>query len=372
MRAGGFGQPPAAGGFGQPPAAGGFGQPPAAGGFGQPPAAGGFGQPPAAGGFPQPGGVAGGLQPPGAAQMQQQQAVDAASQFGPGRYMIEVDQAFNALHPNCRFRTFVYSICTPGQSEQAEKRVRYGMRELGGGAREEQWLVARRENPGPEKMFPVPLHFFPGLLARAKKQKTATESFEQQADIVKGGIQQLRRLSEENAAAFQRLAERKSLIEYNIVQMMAMIEAMRQSNLAAGEERHTVSVQVARLQQQLDRPGAYFSSIQELKPCLNKETAAAANESLRSSTAAGGPSGRRINSGLGSSSTSSSSLRRHVDMMKEWNSSIARTAVAIERLAKMVGKDSADVHAAWTQKGGGGGSSGVGHLDHSRSFYASS
>ena len=303
---------------------------------------------------------------PGAAQMQMQQAMDAVNHFGPGRYLTEVDQAYNALHPNCRFRTFVYSICTAGQSEQAEKRIRYGMRELGGGAREEQWLVAKRENPDPENMYPEPIHFFQGLLNRAKKQQTTTEAIEKRAEYVKAKIMQLKHLGEENMAGYQRLAERKSLVEYNIVQMMTMIECMRQSNLAAGEERHTVSAQVAKLQQQLDRPGSYFSSVQELKPCLNRETATAANEALRNPSSSSGNA--KIGSRTGGSSSSGTNLRRHLEMMKEWQCSISRMAIAIERLAKMVGHDSADVNAAWSQRAGVNGSLGGGHGEFASSW----
>jgi hypothetical protein len=115
-----------------------------------------------------------------------------------------------------------------------------------------------------------------------------------------------------------------------VLKMMSMIESMRQTNLAQGEEKQTVSAAVARLHQQLDRPGQFRSAVQELEPWLMRETAAAA---------AAGEGGNVKNA-------RSNWTRAQLDLLKEWQATMARTEAAIELLARCVGSDSADVTAA--------------------------
>lgn len=276
---GGFGQAPAGGGFGaakQPsggfgggaPAAGGFGQAPAAGGFGAgAKAPGGFGSGASgfgaaggggaggfgggAGGFGSAGGASGGFgggggggfgksaaPPPQLGQNPYARPAGSAGAAVVGAYLLQWDSAYNADHPECKFRDFVYTMCTPGHSEHAIIRERSRFYT---GPKDEQWIIAKRDNPDPERMYPEPVHFMMGLKDRALKQKAQIAEHHKFIDAMLKSLAELRAIQDENQDRFNKLVLEETMIEGRLLIALAKAEALRQTGLRIGSERHTVA-----------------------------------------------------------------------------------------------------------------------------------
>ena len=312
--AGGFGAAPAAGGFGAAPAAGGFGKAPVAGGFGAPaaaPAAGGFGAAPAggfgaaapaAGGFGKAPGFGGGFGAPAAGGFGAAPAAPApVAVYSPdlnvadlsrhatiGRYLMQMDSAYNAMSADCKFRTFVFNMCPAGTSARNE---RYAYEVLGGKFPERQWVEASRENPDPENMVPAPLHFMSGLLTRTDKQREMVTLLHKKADTVAEKAAQLRKLNAENANAFRNLKEKTTMLERQALLTLSKVETLRQRNLPLGEEKHKILGRAAWLRSQLNAPGSFKATLAEIEPFIGAGAIAAAGSSSGGAGTSGGADG---------------------------------------------------------------------------------
>jgi hypothetical protein len=254
----GFGGTAGAGGFGGGATTGGFGQAPAAGfgakGFGGGSGLGttGFGQPAAA----------------GAANMNVNPYANPAGSAGSavvGQYLLQWDNVYNADHPDCKFRDFVYNMCTPGHSEMAILRERRAPQSRGAvGCKEEQWLIARRDNPDPERMYPSPVHFMIGLKARATKQKEAVADYHARVDWLLDKLAELRSLQAENDDRYRKLLQEQSMVEGRVLMAMAKAEVLRQGGLKVGEERHRIAQRTEQLRGILEAMSQSLSDLESL------------------------------------------------------------------------------------------------------------
>ncbi|CUG93601.1 nucleoporin (Nup54), putative [Bodo saltans] len=363
--AGGFGAP-AAGGFGAP-AAGGFGKAPVAGGFGAPapggfgaPAAGGFGAP-AAGGFgaPQPpqtglgvGGfgtappamapAAGTFGAPAAQPMAYQPVLDPTRQSTIVRYLLEIDNAYNALHPTCKFRSFVYNMCTPGLGDQAIARERYAAANAGGGCREEDWIAAQRANPDPENMYPYPVSFFQGLKQRVDKQTEMFDNYHKHMDSIESQVRELEDLQDTNASEYAKFQVDQTMLERRWMAITAKVETIRQLKLPIGEERTEIYERAQQMLLQLRADGKYASAASELDQLLDIEATIASQSSSSSSNS--GNAGAKGGVSIVSSANGSSLVEPHV--LKDWRKFLEHLQEGIERLKHVVDKDISDAKAA--------------------------
>jgi hypothetical protein len=255
----GFGAAAGGGGFGaKQPAAGGFGT---SGGFGAP-AGGGFGKTGGGGGF----GTAGGGQAgPALGVNPYARPAGAAGAAVVGQYLLQWDNVYNADHPDCKFREFFYNMCTPGHSEQAVQRERQGPLLRGSaGCREEQWIVARRDNPDPENMYPAPVHFQVGLKARAAKQKEQVAEYHKHVNALLKSLAELRALQDENDDRYRRLLLEESMIEGRLLIAMARAEVLRQGGLKIGQERHAVGQRTDALRGRLAAASVALGELESL------------------------------------------------------------------------------------------------------------
>eukprot|EP00796_Vickermania_ingenoplastis_P007491 gene7491-5278_t len=307
--ASGFGAPAAGGtgGFGAPAGGtGGFGAPGKtnASGFGAPAAAGGgFGAPAGgAGGFGAPAGGTGGFGAPASgavgfgagalATSQQQnqfpmtgmggpytvaptpdvvQAEQLAKQSPMASYLIELDHAYDALHPQCRFRTFMYNICGPGLRDAAVHRERYVACMNGGGCSDEQWMRALQQNPDPIHRYPTPIHFAQEIQKRVEKQKEAIDIMIQRVQDLLQDIEAVAILDAANQATCKEIRQSEIMLQRRWYALLAKTETMghQGSKGADGLLAHRAGM----LRQQLDAPGGFQTTLDELQPYLEGQTA---------------------------------------------------------------------------------------------------
>ena len=123
-----------------------------------------------------------------------------------GNKLLHYDNVYNADHADCKFRDFVYNVCTTGQSEAAAQRERLLVTQRGGAHKEEQWVVAKRDNPDPERMYPAPIHFQAGLLKRVESQRAHIEGpCHNYVDMLRQKMNELAALEASNAQRARKL-----------------------------------------------------------------------------------------------------------------------------------------------------------------------
>lgn len=254
-----------------------------------------------------------------------------------GRYLVELDNAYNALHPNCRFRAFLYNMCAPGQSTAAVERERFVAAHAGGGCREEDLLRAQERNPDPLRMYPTPVHFMQELKARVEKQQEIIASMTKHADILVDKAERFRQLDEANAAQYRELMLEQVMLQRRWYSLLKKVETLRQLGLPLGEENRLAGT-VKNLSAQLLAPGVYKTALAELQPFLDAESAAVA------SLLKCGPGDKTSDPAVGKAN---GVLQRRTDpqMMKNWMRFAERIQEGVEALSELLEKNSADMRA---------------------------
>lgn len=182
-----------------------------------------------------------------------------------GQYLLQWDNVYNADHPECKFREFFYNMCTPGQGEHAIQREKLGPQLRGApGCREEQWIIARRDNPDPERMYPAPVHFAVGLKQRATKQKQQVELYHKHVEHLLASLRELRSIHEDNQERFRKLVLEESMIEGRLLRAMCRAEALRQGGLKIGPERHSVAQRCEAATQKLQQLAQTLTDLEPL------------------------------------------------------------------------------------------------------------
>lgn len=205
--------------------------------------------------------------------------MDVAKQSAIGRYLLELDSAYSALNPRCKFRAFVYNICTPGQGERAVERERYIAALAGGGCKEEEWVLARDQNPDPENMYPAPIHFMQELLERAKKQEEAIGSFQKVVDTIVARTQRLKEIQEQNAAAQRKLELEHVMLQRRWLSLLRKSELIRLAGKPLSDEQQEIGSPVSALLAMLNAPGHFKSAVSDVQPFVEAEAAMLASVS---------------------------------------------------------------------------------------------
>ena len=205
---------------------------------------------------------------------QQQQLTYAMEQSPLVRYLVELDHAYDAVHPDCKFRTFLYNMCSQGQTEQAIEREKNTAAQLGGaGAREEQLILARGDNPDPNNMFPTATHFMVGLFQHGSKQKQALSLLMNNEDSLKRKVKELNDANMQNAAMWRDLSKNQILLERLIWDLTQQKEQIRLWGVPlAGQEKFNLEEQVVALKDKLNAPGQFRSPFDGVVPFLQMQT----------------------------------------------------------------------------------------------------
>ncbi|RNF04116.1 nucleoporin (NUP54/57) [Trypanosoma rangeli] len=255
-----------------------------------------------------------------------------------GRYLLELDNAYNALHPNCRFRAFLYNMCTPGQSTMAVERERFITAQAGGGCREEELLRAQERNPDPLRMYPTPVHFMLELKARVEKQQEAIAAMRKHVEALISKAEHFRQLDEANVAQCRELMLEQVMLQRRWYSLVKKVETLRRLGLPLGEEGRIASI-VKTLKLQLAAPGVYKAALSELQPFLDAESAAVASL-LRSCPGEEEAREPAIPKEGGM-------LQRRTDpqLLKNWTRFAEHIQEGVEALVELLEKDTADMRA---------------------------
>ncbi|CCD15391.1 unnamed protein product [Trypanosoma congolense IL3000] len=331
---GGFGTGATTGGFGTSNT-GGFGTS-NTGGFGTGATTGGFGTGATTGGFG--GGMTGVSGRPTVMGAAQQSAV--ACQSALARYLLEFDNAYNAMHPNCRFRAFLYNLCTPGQSMMAVERERLIYTAAGGDSREEDLLRAQQRNPDPVRMYPTRVHFMQELKARMDKQKEMLAAMLKHVDSLISKAEYFRELDEENGAQFSELVQEQAMLQRRWYTLLRKVETLRQLGVPLAEESRIGGITNA-LSAQLAAPDMYRSALKELQPFLDAESAMVTSLVRRHSAVATDGMER------GTAANSGALLNNRVDraLMRDWVRYAERIQQGVESLNALLERDTRDMRA---------------------------
>lgn len=268
--AGGFG---VGGGFGAKPG-GGFGAS-APSGFGAPTTgATGFGA-----GATAPAGIGGwGMQQPNPVMqpqaLQQQQPTvtlqDFTRQSALASYLVKLDESYNALHPNCRFRAFVYNRCGAGQVMDAIQKERYTAYLNGGGCSEEAYMQALHQNPDPGHLYPSPIHFSQELLRRTEKQRDAVKVLQKKVTELLQDIDTVAAMDAANVRRQREVEQEEVMLQHRWYSLLCKMELLRRHGTSCGEEG-LLNSRVEQLRKLLGAPGHFGQLLSELRPFLTEE-----------------------------------------------------------------------------------------------------
>lgn len=351
---GGFGAKPAVtvGGWGTTSTAGqGFGS---TGGFGT---TGGFGNTTAT---TQGFGVQSGFSQPVQQQPQQPQVTlrDYNRQSALASYLMELDNAYNALSPKCRFLTFAYNRCAPGQVVDAIQKQRYIAHVNGGGCSEEDWMQAQHRNPDPTHLYPVAVHFMQEVQKRTEKQKEATQQLSKHVGELLEDVEAIVALNAANSAQLRELKQDAVMLRRRWYAVLRKTESLRLRGTPCGEES-LLAQRVDVLRQQLASSGQFRSALGELQPFVEAETSraamAAARASPRREGSASTDGGRdwqlapstAADAASDSAGGGAGALVPEVDplVMRGWLQIAEQTQHAIESLAELLETDGKDMKA---------------------------
>lgn len=270
---------------------------------------------------------------------------DFARQSALASFLMELDKAYDALGPKCRFRTFVYNVCPPGQATDAVQRERYIAFLNGGGVPEEDWMAALQHRPDPLRTYPQPLHFAQELRQRCDKQKAELKRL---TDLVDGYLQDVETvaaLDEANKNRLKVLRQEDSMLRRRWYLLQLKLEVLSRLGQSSGDESLLLR-QVDQLRQTLAAPGMFRDALESLQPLLDSEAEACAEQQSASMTAA-----RRSTGGSKSYDEVGSSgcglLRSHVDstVMDGWVRYAKQMQGGIQALHSLLERDSKDMAA---------------------------
>ncbi|EAN84640.1 nucleoporin (NUP54/57), putative [Trypanosoma cruzi] len=267
----------------------------------------------------------------------EQNIQEFGSQSTAGRYLLELDNAYNALHPNCRFRAFLYNMCAPGQSTMAVERERFIAAQAGGGCKEEELLRAQERNPDPLRMYPSPIHFMQELKARAEKQQEVITAMTKHVDVLISKSERFREMDEANVAQYRELMLEQVMLQRRWYSLLKKVETLRQLGLPLGEESRIARI-VKTLNLQLSAPGVYRTALSELQPFLDAESATVASL-LRSRP------GDEAREPVVAKEDGMLQRRTDPQLLKNWTRFAERIQEGVEALIELLEKDSADMRA---------------------------
>ncbi|AAZ11109.1 nucleoporin (NUP54/57), putative [Trypanosoma brucei brucei TREU927] len=277
---------------------------------------------------------------PNAVGASQQQVINCQSAVG--RYLLEIDHAYNAMHPNCRFRSFLYNVCAPGQSIMAVERERLIYAAAGGECKEEDLLRAQQRNPDPVHLYPTRVHFMQELKNRVEKQKEILEAMSRHVDSLATKADHFRELDEANAAQYRELQQEQAMLQRRWYSLLMKVETLRQLGLPLAEESRMGGI-ASTLSAQLSAPGMYKTALTELQPFLDAESSTITSFLRRNSV--GGSEGA-----ICTPSEGVGTLRNNrVDqaLLRDWARFAERIQQCVEGLSELLERDAADMRAIY-------------------------
>ncbi|KAG5471511.1 hypothetical protein LSCM1_01604 [Leishmania martiniquensis] len=283
---GGFG--PKLGGGGGTSAAPGFGAPTAAAtGFGAkataPAATSGWGmqQPVAA--------MQSGAQQPQQAPVQAQQLTvtlqDFTRQSALASYLLKLDESYNALHPNCHFRAFVYNSCGAGHVMDAIQKERYTAFLHGGGCSDEAYMHALQKNPDPGRLYPSPIHFSQELRRRTERQRDAVKVLQSKVAELLQDVDTVAAMDAANLRRQREVEQEEVMLRHRWYTLLCKMELLGRHGTSCGEES-LLNSRVDQLRQLLRAPGRYSQLLHELRPFLTEEASRVAMITQKSASKA--------------------------------------------------------------------------------------
>lgn len=270
------------------------------------------------------------------------------------RYLLELDNAYNALDPNCKFRMFLYNLCPPGTATDLMNKERItaslALPSGKGGCREEDWIMAQRNNPDPENFYPCPHHFFQGLWPRVLKQKEYIDQYHVQLEAIEKKRNALSQIDEENTDQYHKLQVEQTMIERRWLAVTSKIETLRQLGIPLGEEKEAILDVANQLLANLKGPGNLISTVNDLEPLIEQEAdrlAAKTAERQRMAQQASRNNAKGTSSSSGGLLTSGAAASLlDPTTLKDWYVFLDRMQDGIEQMKRFVDTDLRDVQAA--------------------------
>lgn len=323
--------PPATGGWGVTPNAGGGAAPMQ--GFGGPvPQTGGFNSAPMGGFGTQP------QQQQGFAGNPQQSMLppqsnqpftflpDYNKQSAIANYLYSMDHAYNALNAKCKFRTFVYNRCDYNQSTALVEKQRYVNFLNGGEEYDSEWYAPMFQNPNPSELYPHVLHFSQELQKRTERQENAVKELTKQAEELVKRLDTIISMNETNDIVTKELRQENVLMRHRWYRILQKVEMLRRRGIPMGEEE-LLAQRAQQLRVDLLAPCRFTSALNDIEPRIAERAAQVAQYVAR----------REEKETFSSEVTPTTT--------QQWEKILCDNQVAIERLSKIVLKDTTDVRA---------------------------
>eukprot|EP00760_Papus_ankaliazontas_P039481 PhM_4_TR9584/c0_g1_i1/m.57725/K14308/NUP54, NUP57; nuclear pore complex protein Nup54 len=182
--------------------------------------------------------------------------------------LVQWDTSYNSKQANCRFRTFLYSICPNGQLDQVVAQQQQQIAQQGGNIPSSDWDEAGKRNPDPQRLVPVPVHFLQGLLDRVKVQRQQCDRYEQHVSHLRGEVHKISTAQGKGKYQLVRLTDETVRIHRQLLDIVRKIEVMRQHGLRLGGET-TLRDTVDHLKKELHQPNKYDGAMSDLEALLN-------------------------------------------------------------------------------------------------------
>ncbi|CCW69643.1 unnamed protein product [Phytomonas sp. Hart1] len=265
---------------------------------------------------------------------------DLDTQSTIANYLSEVDRAYNALDPCCRFRSFVFNVCGAGQGEGAIQRERYLAFLHGGGCSEEGWIQAILANPDSQRLYPTPLHFAQELQQRCSKQKEEIESLSGLIKTYLSDVEVIVALDKENQVTLAGLKKEDMMLRRRWFALLQKMETLSRLGSSDGEEGILLQ-RLREIQKELSSPGRYRSALEQIQPWLEEDGARLCLQ-------------RRVGKGSSSLPTASAQtdgaqplLQVEVDrvIMESWLKFTGQTQNAIEALYELLQRNTKNMRS---------------------------
>ncbi|EPY16823.1 nucleoporin (NUP54/57) [Strigomonas culicis] len=237
-----------------------------------------------------------------------------------------MDHSYNALKAACKFRAFVYNRCDYNQSTALVEKQRYINFLNGGEDYTSEWYGAIFQNPNTADLYPHALHFSQELHKRTDRQETAIKELTKQAEELVKRLDTIVAMNETNDAVAKELQQENMLMRHRWYRILQKTEMLRRRGIPLGEEE-LLAQRAQHLREHLLAPCRFTSALSDVEPRIAERAAQVAQYLAR----------REERESFASEVTPA--------LTQEWERTLCDNQVAIERLSKIVVKDTADVRA---------------------------
>ncbi|KAG5496029.1 hypothetical protein JIQ42_02915 [Leishmania sp. Namibia] len=195
---------------------------------------------------------------------------DFTRQSALASYLLKLDESYNALHPNCHFRAFVYNSCGAGHVMDAIQKERYTAYLNGGGCSDEAYMQALQNNPDPGRLYPSPIHFSQELLRRTEKQRDAVKLLQKKVAELLQDVDTVAAMDAANVRRQREVEQEEVMLRHRWYTLLCKMELLGRHGTSCGEES-LLNSRAEQLRQLLRAPGRYNQLLSELRPFLTEE-----------------------------------------------------------------------------------------------------